>query len=32
VDLYLIPHAVYAIRIGTGKGVHGGAGAMVESW
>ena len=24
VDLYLIPHAVYA-RIGTGKGVHGGA-------
>jgi hypothetical protein len=25
VDLYLIPHAVYAIRIGTGKGVHGGA-------
>src|SRR5439155_3378054 len=24
VDLYLIPHAVYAIRIGTGKGVHGG--------
>src|SRR5258708_21368861 len=25
VDLYLIPHAVYAIRIGTGEGVHGGA-------
>src|SRR5207302_3652576 len=25
VDLYLIPHAVYAIRIGTCKGVHGGA-------
>src|SRR5262245_28722735 len=25
VDLYLITHAVYAIRIGTGKGVHGGA-------
>ena len=24
-DLYLIPHAVYAIRIGTCKGVHGGA-------
>jgi hypothetical protein len=25
VDLYLIPHAVYAIRIGTGKSVHSGA-------